>query len=119
MSVFISHSFKDADQERDVRELLERNDVPVWRLSNLREGNPLASELREAISTCEACIFLATSNSIAAPWCAAEVGAFWASEKSIIVYMAEDVERNLLPPQVRADLHLSDRADIPRECSER
>ena len=81
-------------------------------------GKVLADELQKAIEKCDLCLYVATENSINSTWCSAEVGAFWGSNKPILVYLTDQSLKDQLPPQVNGNLHVTDRADIVRSVSD-
>ena len=61
---------------------------------------PLAEQLRESIRDCEACVFVATHNSVSSTWCAAELGAFWGAGKNVMIYVADSsLKDEQLPKQ--------------------
>jgi thioesterase domain-containing protein len=72
-------------------------------------GRPLSDQLRNAIQDCDACVFIATRRSVKAPWCLAELGAFWGARKLVVVYVAEpDVLEKDFPPQFKGTLWTDD-----------
>ena len=105
MAAFISHSQKDSGMFSALRAGLKGQGVEVWDPESMGAGGSLREQLREAISNCDVCIFLATQSSVQSGWCMAEVGAFWGAEKRVIVYMADPAtDETKLPPQLKGDL---------------
>ncbi len=71
----------------------------------MRGGESLRDQLREAIETCDVCIFLATKQSTPSSWCSAELGAFWGARKKVIVYIADaTLSDKDLPEQFKGDI---------------
>ena len=100
MTIFISHSFTDKDQFDNIADALEAGDVPYWKPSQIVAGAMLSDQLREAISRSQACIFIATRNSVDSPWCNAELGAFWGAGKRVFIFVADtSLEPDMLPKQ--------------------
>jgi hypothetical protein len=105
MPAFISHSFKDEAIYSAICLALDGAGIDRWDPATMTPGDSLSDQLRKAISGCEACIFLATRSSIESPWCLAEVGAFWGSGKTVIIFLADpDLTDSILPPQFRGHL---------------
>jgi len=105
MPVFISHSFKDEAIYSAICLALDGAHVDRWDPATMSPGDSLADQLRGAIQGCEVCIFLATRSSIESPWCLAEVGAFWGSGKTVIIFLADpDLTDSILPPQFKGNL---------------
>ena len=105
MQAFISHSHQDEAQYSALSLALDGAGVSRWDVTELSPGSSLADQLRIAIEQCGVCIFLATRRSIEAPWCLAELGAFWGAGKRVIVYLADpDVAKEKLPPQFQGNL---------------
>jgi hypothetical protein len=105
MPAFITYSFKDEAIYSAICLALDGARIDHWDSSTMSPGEPLADQLRNAILTCEVCIFLATRSSIESPWCLAEVGAFWGSRKKVIVFLADpDLTDSSLPPQFKGNL---------------
>src|SRR5262249_39835291 len=81
-------------------------EIQRWDVSSMSPGGSPSDKLRNAIRMCQLCIFIATRRSIESPWCLAELGAFWGSEKTVILFMADpDLEESALPPQFRGQFH--------------
>lgn len=100
MTIFISHSFADKDQFDNIADALEAGDVPYWKPSQIVAGAALSDQLREAISRSQACIFIATTNSVNSPWCNAELGPFWGAGKRVFIFVADtSLEPDMLPKQ--------------------
>jgi hypothetical protein len=91
---------------------LDSFEIPRWDVSAMSPGESLSEQLRDAIRECHLCVFIATRRSIDSPWCLAELGAFWGSEKTVMLFMADpDLEESVLPPQFRGNL----RATTPKQ----
>lgn len=110
MPIFISYSSHDpVPYAQRLCHLLDAHKVPRWDIVQMREGGLLETQIRSAIETCEACVFVATKGSVNSKWCMAEVGAFWGSGKPVIIYMAgPDVSKEDLPPQFLGALRTDD-----------
>lgn len=105
LTVFISHSFENRPEFENVTDWLRRVDVPFWRPSDVKSGDSLREQLRDAISGCSVCIFVATHKSVQSSWCGAELGAFWGAGVPIIVYLADSsLPDAALPPIVQGDV---------------
>jgi hypothetical protein len=84
----------------------------------LKAGKSLKEQLRDAISKCEVCIFIATKNSVTSQWCLNEIGAFWGAGKMIILYAAHhDIEKDL-PPLFTGDYWTSNAREVIRQVKE-
>lgn len=105
MVVFVSHSFENRPEFENVTDWLERVNVPFWPPSDVKSGDSLREQLRDAINACSVCIFVATHNSVQSSWCGAELGAFWGAGLPIIVYLADSsLPDAALPPIVQGDV---------------
>src|ERR1043166_3309045 len=72
--VFISHSSKDDDFVRELREALEDQGVTVWVDSRkLRGGEKLAPEVAEAIERARQFVAVISPNTINSPWVRREI----------------------------------------------
>ena len=72
--VFISHSSKDDDFVKELREALESQGIKVWVDSrNLRGGSKLAPEIDEAIEQARQLIVVLSPNTINSPWVRKEI----------------------------------------------
>jgi hypothetical protein len=89
MTVYISHSFDDKPFFDNVADTLDDAGIQYWNPDSILPGAPLADRLREAIERSKLCVFVATANSVASPWCAAELGAFWGANKPVLVFVAD------------------------------
>ncbi len=104
MKAFISYSFLDQSKFDDLVKTLGVEDVAYWNSEEIAAGQPLRDKLREAVTKCAACVFLATENSINSGWCLAEAGAFWGAGKPVIVYVQDDaIGEEDLPKQLQGD----------------
>lgn len=105
MPAFISHSFKDEAIYSAICLALDGAGLDRWDPATMTPGGSLSDQLHKAIQGCEVCIFLATRSSIESPWCLAEVGAFWGSGKTVIIFLADpDLTDSILPPQFKGNL---------------
>lgn len=105
MTVFISYSFDDQSEFENVTDWLDRAGVPYWKPAEIKSGASLRGQLRQAISSCSVCIFVATHKSVASSWCGAELGAFWGSDIPVIVYLADSsLPEENLPPILHGDV---------------
>ena len=89
MAVFISHSFENTDEFHNIVDALVPANVPYWNPADVKPGDSLREQLRQAVEHCGLCIFVATHRSLQSSWCGAELGAFWGAGKPIIVYLAD------------------------------
>jgi len=101
LRVFISHSSDDGVAYERLRNSLQSAALDIWDVATLTGGVSLADQLRLQIESCDACVFLVTSNSIASSWCRAELGAFWGAGKLVVIFLDDDsVLESQLPPEL-------------------
>jgi hypothetical protein len=118
MPAFISHSFKDEAIYSAICLALDGAHVNRWDPKTMSPGDSLADQLRQAILDCELCIFLATRSAIASPWCLAEVGAFWGSGKTVLVFLADpELTDSILPPQFKGNLMVKNAYELIRAAT--
>lgn len=109
MAVFLSHKSDDVAAYEALCMVLKANQIEYWDASTMQAGRPLADQLMKAIRESEACIFVATRESIKAPWVLAELGAFWGAGKLVVTYVAESgVSEQHFPPQFQGSLWTND-----------
>lgn len=100
MQVFISYDFEDRDKFDDLALAFGQKGLKIFDPRSLVGTRPLAEQLRDAIGACTACVFVATHRSVNSAWCAAELGAFWGSGKSVVIYVADtSLSDDQLPKQ--------------------
>lgn len=108
MTAFISHSEKDEGVVSALRAGLTGQSVATWNPASMGAGASLKNQLREAINSCDVCIFYATQSSLKDSWCMAHIGAFWGAGKPVIAFIADpEVDETKLPPQLQGDLWTS------------
>lgn len=108
MPAFISYSFKDEAVYSVICMAVDAAGVKRWDAATMSLGESLADQLRDAIRTCEVCVFVATRRSIESPWCLAELGAFWGAGKRVLLFMADpDLNDSMLPPQFKGNLRVN------------
>jgi hypothetical protein len=115
--IFISYSLKDEASYTSLCLALESANLPYWK-QNLKAGAPLKDQLRDAISKCDVCIFVATRGSVTSQWCLNEIGAFWGAGKRIILYAANADIENKLPPLFKGDYWTSDAREVINQVRE-
>src|SRR5947209_19485944 len=115
--IFISYSLKDEAAYTSLCMALESANLPYWK-QNLKAGAPLKDQLKDAISKCDVCIFVATRDSVKSQWCLNETGAFWGAGKRIILYAANADIENKLPPLFKGDYWTSDAREVIRQVKE-
>lgn len=104
MKAFISYSFKDKEKFENLCYILEGRNIPFWNTDEIAVGEQLRAKLREAVTKCPVCVFLATKNSLKSGWCLSEVGAFWGAGKPVIVFLDDnDLGDDDLPKQLQGD----------------
>jgi hypothetical protein len=119
MKVFISHSFGDDARFDDLCLALEKEGLEYWNPKEMRGGASLREQLRKAIQECELCVFLATHKSVDSNWCLAELGAFWGSQKKVIIYVADEtLTDDDLPQQFKGDIWQRKLRDVVREVKQ-
>ncbi len=105
MTVFISHSFDNKPEFENVAEALDHRGVRYWRPDEIKSGDSLRDQLRQAVNQCSVCVFVATHPSVRSSWCGAELGAFWGAGRPVIVYLADSsLSEDDLPPIVQGDV---------------
>jgi hypothetical protein len=119
MTVFISYSFDDQPDFENVADWLDNLSVPYWKPAEIKPGESLREQLREAIGSCAVCIFVATRNSVESSWCNAELGAFWGAGIPIITYRADtSLAQGRLPTIVQGDVWDRNLAHIAARAAE-
>jgi hypothetical protein len=115
MPAFISHSSKDEALYSTICLALDGAQIERWDPASMTPGKPLSDQLRTAILSCEVCIFLATRSSIESPWCLAEIGAFWGSRRTVLIFVADpDLTDSVLPPQFKGNLMVRNASELIR-----
>jgi tetratricopeptide (TPR) repeat protein len=72
--IFISHSSKDDDFVKELREVLEGLGLEVWADSrNLRGGSKLAPEINEAIEQARQSVAILSPHTVNSPWVSREI----------------------------------------------
>lgn len=105
MTIFVSHSFENKDEFENIVDALTLAGVPYWNPIDIKSGDSLRDQLRDAVGKCGVCIFIATHRSVRSSWCGAELGAFWGAGTPIIVYRADSsLTEDALPPIVQGDV---------------
>ena len=113
MNTFISYSFKDEAKFDDLCFTLETHNIAFWNTDEIAAGQVLGDKLREAVSKCAVCVFLATKNSLNSGWCLAEVGAFWGAGKPVVVYLQDsELGEADLPKQLQRDKWTAKVSDV-------
>jgi hypothetical protein len=116
MAAFISHSQKDSGMFSALRAGLAGQGIKVWDPTSMEAGASLSEQLRETISGCDVCVFLATKSSVESGWCMAELGAFWGAGKRVIVFIADPaIDEAQLPPQLRGNLWTNNFDQVVRD----
>lgn len=64
-------------------------------------GSWLAPALADAIRSCDACIWIASSDSLRSGWCPNEVAAFWGAQKQVVVLDEAGLGDADFPPFLR------------------
>lgn len=119
MPAFVSYSSKDEAIYTSVCDSLDHAGVARWNPKTMSFGDHLAGQLRDAISACEVCVFLATPHSVKSPWCLAELGAFWGAGKRVILYMTDSSLKDAaLPPQFKGTLRAYNSSDLTKALKE-
>lgn len=104
VQVFISHKHEDEDEYQAVCQALDAKSIRHWSVANMVAGQSLREQLRSAILNSALCIFVGSARSLKSPWCMAELGAFWGSNKPVVILEAAGFSADLLPPQFLGDL---------------
>jgi hypothetical protein len=116
MPAFISHKASDIGIYSAVCLAFDGATVPHWDPGKMSRGESLAEQLRDAIRTCEVCVFIATSRSVTSSWCLAELGAFWGAGKKVLLFIAEpDLSDSVLPPQFAGDVKVTTAQELIEE----
>jgi hypothetical protein len=88
VKVFISYAFNDKAKYETLCRALDGK-VEYWNTDEIPAGEQLRDGLREAVTRCPVCVFIATKQSLESGWCLAEVGAFWGAGKPVVVYLKD------------------------------
>lgn len=113
MRVFISHSFEEKSKFDDLCLTFEQGEIPYWDPKQMPAGTSLRHKLRAAIKECSMCVFIATQCSLNSGWCQAEIGAFWGTNKPVVVYLADlSVTKDALPEQFKGDIYANSMRDV-------
>jgi hypothetical protein len=115
--IFISYSLKDEAPFSSLCIALESANLPYWK-QKLKAGTSLKDQLRDAISKCDVCIFIATRSSVTSQWCLNEIGAFWGAGKRIILFSANPDIENKLPPLFKGDYWTCDAREVINQVRE-
>ena len=115
--IFISYSQKDEAAFTSLCLALEAARLPYWP-GRLKAGQSLKEQLRDAITKCDVCIFVATKNSVNSQWCLNEIGAFWGAGKRIVLYAANNDIENDLPPLFKGDFWTSNAREVIEQVRE-
>lgn len=93
MSIFISHSSKDADVALEICEILEKNGEPCFIAPrDIRMGREYAEEIVNGIDNAEAMLLLMSENANKSPHVLREVERAVSKSIPILVYALEKVE---------------------------
>ncbi len=107
--IFVSHKQEDEATYSIFCHTLDGAGIKRWDKETMAIGQPLPDQLVAAISKCDACVFLATKRSVESKWCMAELGAFWGSNKQVVIYVTDpDVDLQNLPAQFQGNLWTAD-----------
>jgi hypothetical protein len=101
VTIFVTHSQQDEAAYSNFCKALDDSGVSRWDQETMAVGQSLAEQLREAIRICDACVFLATKQSVESKWCMAELGAFWGARKRVIILADPEISETQLPVQFR------------------
>lgn len=113
MPVFISHSAEDKAIYSTLCLAFDGSRIERWDHTKMTPGASLSDQLRNAILECEICVFIATRRSIESPWCLAEIGAFWGSGKTVLVFLTDaSLTDSVLPPQFKGNLMVNDAGEL-------
>ena len=88
--------------------MLDHRGIERWDVDSMEPGAHVGEQLRTAINACDLCVFLATTTSLRAEWCYAELGAFWGQGKKVLIYLIDESLRDKLPPQFQGYLWIND-----------
>jgi hypothetical protein len=96
-SVFLSHSMKDVEHVDQVRRQLEALGILAW-LAELdpRPGTSVLEKIEAVLPTCDAVVFLITTNSIDSAYVQQEVGLARAHRMPMVPLVDHRVDRSKL-----------------------
>lgn len=96
-SVFLSHSMKDVEHVDQVRRQLEALGIQAW-LAELdpRPGTSVLEKIEAVLPTCDAVVFLITTNSIDSAYVQQEVGLARAHRVPMVPLVDHRVEKSRL-----------------------
>jgi hypothetical protein len=74
MTAFISHSFENKPEFDNIVDALVHTGVPYWNPTEVKPGDSLRDQLRQAVERCSECIFVATRRALASAGAAPSLG---------------------------------------------
>jgi len=86
LKTFISYAHEDKEFADELSAFLDKSDVTVFIDHQFKVNDPIPETIRENVHKSDFCIWILTKNSLKSKWCPYEVGAFWGSEKPVIIY---------------------------------
>lgn len=97
-TVFLSHSSKDKDVVKRLRDELIKHNVKVWfDETNILAGDSIRNEIDKGISKSDFCLFIVSDNSVTSDWTKYEVNQFLnAFDKKKIIPILLDKSINKL-----------------------
>lgn len=95
--IFVSYSSKDKEYLDDLADFRKSGIVLVVDKKFLYTGDHIAERLKQEIENCDACLFIQTKDSLRSSWCIAELAAFWAASKPIIILIRGDKKSTVKP----------------------
>lgn len=117
MQIFVSYAFEDSAHFENVTDQLDSASLAYWNTGDVRAGEDLAQQLRDAIDRSSLCVFIATRNSVTSAWCNAELGAFWGAKKPVLIYLADDsLIQSDLPKQFHGHFLQRRLKSLVRDC---
>lgn len=120
MPVFVCHDQGDEAVYTAICALFDRSGIDRWDPRSMAPGVSLEGQLRLAIESCDACVFVATGRSVKSSWCLSELGAFWGRGKTIIAFMADSsLNPADLPPQTQGKVRVHNAYDLISHFSHR
>jgi len=119
MLIFVSYAFDDKAQFENVTDQFDDAGLPYWKTGDIRAGEDLSQQLRDAIDNSSLCVFIATRSSVTSSWCSAELGAFWGAKKPVLIYLADDsLNQSDLPRQFHGHFLQRRLKTLVRDCKD-
>lgn len=108
--VFVSYPSESLKDVQEIVGQLKERGIDVWFAQDKRSLAPnLPNFIREGIQESFCCLFILNKHSAQSKWCHAEVGAFWGTDRPIVVLMIPpEADPRDMPPYLPIIQHSDD-----------